>query len=320
MPDNIATWASPPPPLVVWAAHEGRNCWWDGHGAEEVDQPAGTAVYGVTTETACKDSCLSVRDAGCEGILFNAGKKLCYRKTSIDVARCPRDSNFVLYVRTDPNRPPAAPHVKPQGLMTSKSCTAAMRDKNHKFYTIWALQGWSVRRQGWPACWGDGDWFRWVALTRNCKQNWGMNLRAPSVFGFAETMEGYCKEKAGEGWNVNGDLQGACGRARLNILRTGGWNMCRNTEWMICIIKGAGAGGDQSIIFSLEPKMLDLSHYSDNINGYSENDIYYLEVCTLNEMCSNHEEIFEKEVGEQFRCQFDEERWAQYGRDMIKLG
>ena len=31
-----------------------------------------------------------------------------------------------------------------------------------------------------------------------------------------------------------------------------------------------------------------------------ENDIYYLEVCVLNEMCKNRDEIFTKEHGESF--------------------
>ena len=34
-----------------------------------------------------------------------------------------------------------------------------------------------------------------------------------------------------------------------------------------------------------------MTDYAYSQWGYAENDIYYLEVCTLNEMCSNYEEI-----------------------------
>lgn len=35
-----------------------------------------------------------------------------------------------------------------------------------------------------------------------------------------------------------------------------------------------------------------------------------LEVCVLNEMCSNHDEIFQKKVGEPYICKFDHARWS----------
>ena len=309
-----------PPKVFTWEVYEGRNCWWNGHGAEEVDMPQGSAVSGVTIIEDCKESCISVSNDLCEGILFQKSTTKCFRKTSIIVTRCSRDSDFTLYLRTDPNRPPSAPYVQPAGMMTSETCSAAMRDRNHRFYTIWGDQGWRVRRPGEPACWGDGGWFDWVAGTHNCNQNWGRNLRAPTVFGFKESMEAYCNEAAGNGWHENGNLQGACWDAHLNILRTGSWNMCRNAEWMICIIQQAGAGGDGSIIFSFAPSELDMTDYAYSQWGYAENDIYYLEVCTLNEMCSNYEEIFMLKVGDKFHCKFDPVRWANYGREMRILG
>ena len=282
--------------------------------------PLGSSVAGVTTLDACKDVCVAMDNAVCEAVLFQSKTSKCFRKTNIDLHRCVKDADFVLYLRTDPNRPPSAPYVLPD-TMTSKSCSAAMRRRDHKFYSIWAERGWSVRRPGEEACWGNGNWFDWVARTENCRQNWGRNLVAPTVFGFKESMEGYCNDATGDGWHYNGGLEWACGRANLNILRTGQWNMCRNAEWMICIIKNDGAGGDGTIIFSFAPSLLDMTDYSRYVGGgYSENDIYYLEVCTLNEMCLNYEEIFNAKVGDPFVCQFDPVRWKAYGEDMKKLG
>ena len=98
--------------------------------------------------------------------------------------------------------------------------------------------------------------------------------------------------------------------------------MCRNAEWMVCVIQGKanwGGGGNGEIVFSLAPGMLDMSDFNHNQGYYKENDIYYLEVCTLNEMCSNREEIFTKSVGDSFFCQFDRQRWRQLKQDMMAL-
>ena len=321
---------SPPPhqPINVeptWEKHPQRNCWWGGHGAEEVDSPKGTAVARATTVEACKEACIAVSlpTLFCDGVLFDEARGKCYRKTSIYVPRCSRDPNFDLYVRVEANRPPAAPRQDYGTFLTSKRCSAMMRDPNHKFYSIWAKQGWSRRARGQRACWDDGNWFDWVAGGHNCDQQWGGNLRAPSVFGFAETMEAFCNDKKGQGWTWSaGDPSYACSN-RYNVLRIGDWNMCRNAEWMICVIQGKGSwggNGDPTIIFSLAPMTVDTVDFDSRPSFYSENDIYLLEVCTLNEMCSNYEEIFSIDVGAPFLCQFDERRWLQAKRDLLALG
>lgn len=80
-----------------------------------------------------------------------------------------------------------------------------------------------------------------------------------------------------------------------------------------------GGGGDGSIVFSLAPHNLDFTGYSDTF-AYSENDIYYLEVCTLNEMCSNRNDLFGARVGDRFWCQFDKQAWLRFGREVMELG
>ena len=186
-----------------------KNCWWDGHGAEEVDSPKGTAVATANTVEACKAACLSAPNYACEGVLWKAAGGECYRKRNIDPRRCSADPNFVLFLRTDANRPPSAP--KMDASYTSEKCTAMMRDPSHKFYGIWDMGGWGWRNHGEAACWGDGNWFNWVAGGNHCDQSWGNNLNAPTVFGFSESMAAYCDSHGG---GNQGDPGAACGAAK----------------------------------------------------------------------------------------------------------
>lgn len=77
--------------------------------------------------------------------------------------------------------------------------------------------------------------------------------------------------------------------------------------------------GNGDIIFTYKPSALDIGLLNDH-DGYHENDLYYLEVCALNELCGNYEEIFRAEVGETFRCRVDAERWAAAAEDLRALG
>ena len=81
-----------------------------------------------------------------------------------------------------------------------------------------------------------------------------------------------------------------------------------------------GGGGSGDIIFTLAPNMLMMDDFNTRPTWYSENDIYFLEVCTLNEMCTNNEDIFKAEVGDTFRCQFDRSKWDRLARDLQSLG
>ena len=59
---------------VTWEEHKNRNCWWDGHGAEEVDTPKGTAVARAKTLKASKEACVEAsQEPGkpfCDGVIF----------------------------------------------------------------------------------------------------------------------------------------------------------------------------------------------------------------------------------------------------------
>lgn len=186
-------------------------------------------------------------------------------------------------------------------------------------------------------------------------------MDAPAVFGFAESMAGFCNQRAGKGWVVGGP-GGACHAAGLNILRIGEWDMvrfssvkrdamiayrvkpyvpirisgcgqCQNVEWMTCAVKGRLAfpwkekganpnGGE--IIFSLAPKDLDLHPFNQGTyprccGDYAENDIYYLEVCVLSEMCANSDEMWRLNVGDTFRCELSETKWRSMRQALLKF-
>ena len=141
--------------------------------------PKGSAVVGVTTLAACKASCVASDSDDtkpfCDGVLFDSQGTKCYRKASVDVARCAPDNNFNLFLRTEANRPPAAPRPDySDTYLTSAKCSQYMRDPNHKFFSIWGSRGWTPRRHGQRACFDDNvwgqPWFDWVAGGKNCEQ------------------------------------------------------------------------------------------------------------------------------------------------------
>jgi len=86
--------------------------------------------------------------------------------------------------------------------------------------------------------------------------------------------------------------------------------MCINIEWMYCVIHGTAGVGNGEIIFTLAPSALNMNDFNSRKGYYVEDDIYFLEVCTITEMCSNGDEIFHLKVGDKWRCQFDPASWA----------
>lgn len=96
--------------------------------------------------------------------------------------------------------------------------------------------------------------------------------------------------------------------------------MCRNTEWMICVVLGeacqAGRRCETEIIFTEAPGELSIDEFNSREGYFTEDDVYYLEVCLLNEMCSNHDDIFTTRDGGSFFCQFDAGRWRRAARDI----
>jgi hypothetical protein len=216
-------------------------------------------------------------------------------------------------------------------------------------------------------CWGSGSQFWDDTLAgKNCRAwDWGGRFDAPSVFGLPNdggdhevfknmpmcrnaecTMERFCLDHAGLAANRFGrrrlsesnatthrdrrraDLRAACMSARLNILRIGGWTMCRNFEWMMCALKGRLAPNptkvSRDIYFSIAPKDMDVEPLKKGTfyrccGDYAESDIYYLEVCMLNEVCRNQNDLFVVDRGEAFVCDFDEAAFRKVERDLTHM-
>ena len=125
-----------------------------------------------------------------------------------------------------------------------------------------------------------------------------------------------------------------CGKASLNILSLvdGGelrYNMCRNLEWQVCAARGQLPGQRiPAIKFAVAPKELDLGANSprslgkcggwhpqeapsDGVFGYTNDDIYFLEVCVFNEICKNSRQLFSVEADETFMCDFSPARFSE---------
>ena len=105
--------------------------------------------------------------------------------------------------------------------------------------------------------------------------------------------------------------------ANLNILSLYGdrvpYNICRNLEWQVCAAKGQLPGqGGHDIIFARSPNSLDPSSREKPLgqcrgwrpggagncmrDGYATDDIFFLEVCLFNQICSNGHELFQLNV------------------------
>ena len=100
--------------------------------------------------------------------------------------------------------------------------------------------------------------------------------------------------------------------------------MCKNVEWMLCAVEGrlatqyrqsgtaAPSGGE--IIFSLAPSELVMKPFDEDTmtrccGDYAENDIYYLEVCVLNEVCENSDELWRIRAGDRWRCHLSQAKY-----------
>ena len=105
-----------------------------------------------------------------------------------------------------------------------------------------------------------------------------------------------------------------------NVHNTGaGYNSCRNLEWQMCAAMGKLPGQTTpTVIFAKAPKELDTTRHRPlgrcggwapkgcPPQGYSNDDIYFLEVCAYSMACKNNRELFTVNAEEPFHCEVDE--------------
>ena len=349
----------------MWQMYDSFNCWWDGHGAEEVDLPRGSYVPGVNTRAACLASCIDVPNWGCEGVLWSKAEHRCFRKTNLTYANCGHDTAFELHARTD-TRFIAHPPPPYSSKVSPATCDALLSDPSGMLKQMWNRVGWRQLHDEEP-CWGWDDpdkFFDDVISGANCHSNWyegsigwqDFNSDAPGVLGFDDAIGGYCGSlpfgrRLEEGQNMTdsmfrwmeeatdaeeihrrrklGDAARTCVDRSRNILmlfgnnvhNTGaGYNSCRNLEWQVCAAMGRLPGQQTpTIIFAQAPSSLDAEGdrplarcggYSPQGCGrhaYSNDDIYFLEICMFSKICANNWELFNINPGDWFHCQISEE-------------
>ena len=146
-----------------------------------------------------------------------------------------------------------------------------------------------------------------------------------------------------------GHVARCCLAAGYNILNMVGhrvpYNLCRNLEWMLCAVSGKLPGQqprDRSIRLANSPKLLDVdplkhrraggagrqpftrrcdapsSEGGKRPLGYSLPDIFHLEVCIFNQICTNGHKLFALNVGEPFVCDFSHERFAALAAQLLR--
>ena len=148
-------------------------------------------------------------------------------------------------------------------------------------------------------------------------------MTAPALLGFDENIDDYCLEH-GDGFGSHAER---CIRANVNILSLYGdqipYNICRNVEWQTCAatgrLPGQGEGrGGNVLRFAKAPRNLQ-PHKGDRVIGgcygyhpagcmlgYSSSDIFFLEACYYDQICSNSHQLWMLEDGQDWICQFDE--------------
>ena len=98
------------------------------------------------------------------------------------------------------------------------------------------------------------------------------------------------------------------------------YNTCRHVEWQLCGAKGLlpGQGDKPTLRFARAPGTLAPNDRREHrlgsctgyapkgcVNGYASSDIFYMETCFYSMMCSNRDELFKLDVGEDWTCELD---------------
>jgi len=161
----------------------------------------------------------------------------------------------------------------------------------------------------------------------------------PALLGFDETIDAHCATQLGGFDKGPGGHAERCVAANRNILSLYGdrvpYNICRNLEWQVCAAQGKLPDqGSRTLIFAVAPNALDPSGATGKplgackgwvpprvpeggVYGYATDDIFYLEVCMLNQICTNGEQLFNLRAGEEFTCQYSSESFRELQRLLL---
>ena len=222
-----------------------------------------------------------------------------------------------------------------------------MRRRDHKFWSMWGSQAWHGRTPREQGCWtADGgmpregggrmltsaEWFGGTFSGEMCGINWlegnhdggpFTTPTAPALLGFDPSILDFCRncpECRESNYARDDELAGTCHGANENVLRLGSrrlpWTMCVNLRWLTCASRGLLPGqGGPLIHFAVAPHDLEIAElHGDVQRQYVMTDVFYSEVCTLNELCTNGEELFGLKRGEIWRCNADQHAFDAFAR------
>mmetsp|Transcript_14792 Transcript_14792/g.41369 ORF Transcript_14792/g.41369 Transcript_14792/m.41369 type:complete len:462 (-) Transcript_14792:40-1425(-) len=234
-----------------------------------------------------------------------------------------------------PPSPPSSPKLRVTGSLTSDVCHAMMRDRNHKFWSMWDSWSFGVRKRGSPGCWqgyGGRAYFDRMKTGDGCDASWmlgghGFTHPAPALMGYDPAILEFCLTKLGRWRKVwfakNEELAGQCLSANMNVLRVPqrDWNICVNVQWQACAATGHLPLQRSNVIqFATPPNTLKLEDLDGRkMDGYKMEDVYFLELCVLNEICENGASIFGMEPEDEFRCEFSPERFDAFRTLMMSM-
>jgi hypothetical protein len=162
-----------------------------------------------------------------------------------------------------------------------------------------------------------------------CRGPWMLEGRAftapaPALMGFDPAILEFCLTKLGRWRKVwfapNDEIADQCFKANENILRVPQreWNVCVNVRWQACAATGHLPSQQSNVIqFATPPNTLTLDQLDGaKTDGYKMEDVYFLELCVLNEICANGAEIFSFEPKDRFQCEHSAVRFDAF-RDLL---
>jgi len=210
-----------------------------------------------------------------------------------------------------------------------------MRNPSHKFWSMWDSWSFGTRKKGKAGCWasyGGRDFFDRMKSGQGCDKPWmlgGEHFKAPApaLLGFDQAILEFCLTKLGRWHKVwfapNGEIAAECSRANENVLRVreADWNVCVNAQWQACAATGHLPGQESNIMhFVTPPSSLMLEALEGSkVDGYRMEDVYYLELCVLNEICENGGDIFGTQPDDSFRCRHSPARFDAFRELMLAM-